>query len=132
MYAHVYFCHHERVVEMTFEAHLNSCFKHFLYFVLEFVAGGEFDTYLKAQGFLEERHVRFYVAQLVLIFEYLHGASTGGIVFRDLKPPNLILGIDGYLKLADFGFAKIVGAGITHTFLGTPECVQPERRSASH
>lgn len=62
----------------------------------------------------------------MLIFEYLHGASTGGIVFRDLKPPNLILGIDGYLKLSDFGFAKVVGSSLTYTFLGTPEYIAPE------
>merc|ERR1712146_541933 len=36
VYAHIYFCHYERVVELTFEAHLNSCFKHLMYFVLEF------------------------------------------------------------------------------------------------
>ena len=59
-----------------------------LYFVLEFVAGGEFDTHLKAQGFLFEGHVRFYCAQLVLIFEYLHSSSTGGIVFRKAAEPD--------------------------------------------
>jgi serine/threonine protein kinase len=108
--------HHPFVVGLATTFQDTKC----LYMVIEYIAGGAFDTYLTGEGFLNEDRTRFYLAQLVLIFEYMHGETTGKVIYRDLKPSNLILGIDGYLKLTDFGFAKVVGDGLTHTFLGTP------------
>jgi cGMP-dependent protein kinase 2 len=66
---------------------------------------------------LPEHVVKFYVAYLVLTFEYLHGQS---IIYRDLKPENVLVGADGYPKLADFGFAKILYRhSRTYTFSGS-------------
>eukprot|EP01084_Bolivina_argentea_P314843 545363_1 len=77
--------------------------KYFLYLVLELVSGGEFFTLLKRAGKLQLPHCAFYASQIVLVFQFLH---HNRIVYRDLKPENLLIGIDGYLRLTDFGFAK--------------------------
>lgn len=65
---------------------------------------------------------RFYAAQVCLMFEYLHSKN---IIYRDLKPENILIDKSGYLKLTDFGFAKIC-EGRTYTLCGTPEYLAPE------
>jgi serine/threonine protein kinase len=65
---------------------------------------------------------RFYGAHIVTIFEYLHGKA---MVYRDLKPENILIGQNGYIKLTDFGFAKLID-GKTYTLCGTPEYLAPE------
>ena len=66
--------------------------------------------------------IRFYGAQIASVFEYLHSKD---IVYRDLKPENIMIADDGYLKLIDYGFAKIVKKR-TYTICGTPEYIAPE------
>lgn len=73
---------------------------------------------------LPEAVARFYVASIVLALEYLHDHN---IVYRDLKPENVFIDQQGYPKLGDFGFAKVLDAGKrTYTFCGTPGYVAPE------
>lgn len=55
--------------------------------------------------------------------DYLHSRK---IIYRDLKPENLMIDKQGYIKLTDFGYAKKMRVGKTHTFAGTPEYVAPE------
>jgi serine/threonine protein kinase len=93
-----------------------------LYMVLEFVPGGELFTHLRKAGKFTNDQTRFYAAQIVMAIQCLH---TEGVVYRDLKPENLLLDDEGYLKIADFGFAKYV-EDRTWTLCGTPEYLAPE------
>jgi serine/threonine protein kinase len=93
-----------------------------LYMLLEYIIGGELFTHLRKAGKFTNDHTRFYAAQIVMALQYLHNDS---IVYRDLKPENLLLDLTGYLKITDFGFAKKV-EDRTWTLCGTPEYLAPE------
>ena len=67
--------------------------------------GGEFFTHLRARGRFTRKITRFYLAEVVLAIEYLHSRN---IVYRDLKPENLLMDSFGHLKVTDFGFAKVI------------------------
>lgn len=91
---------------------------------LEMVQGGELFHYLRENGRLSYPEAVFYASQVVLMLEYLHSKC---VVYRDLKPENLLIDFDGYLKLTDFGFAKMLPPGHkTYTLCGTPEYIAPE------
>lgn len=94
----------------------------YLYIVMEYVPGGELFTYLRTVQSVKSEEARFFASQVTMIFEYLHSKN---IVYRDLKPENLLIDGQGYLKLTDFGFAKIID-GRTYTLCGTPEYLAPE------
>ena len=73
---------------------------------------------------MDEDLARFYIASIVLALEYLHESN---IVYRDLKPENVFIDQAGYIKLGDFGFAKMLTESPkTYTFCGTPGYVAPE------
>ncbi|CAI2375797.1 unnamed protein product [Moneuplotes crassus] len=89
----------------------------YIYILMEFIQGGELSTWIKRLEYFSAEETRFYAGQVVLMFEYLHSKN---IIYRDLKPENLLVDQDGYLKLVDFGFAKVC-YDRTYTCCGSPE-----------
>ncbi|CAF1469659.1 unnamed protein product [Adineta steineri] len=114
----LYSLQHPNTVRYFFSFKDNS----FIYLSLEYISGGDLFTYLRHTGKFNEKHVKFYAAQIFLVFEYLHHFD---ILYRDLKPENILIAENGYLKVTDFGFAKHV-AGRTYTLCGTPDYLPPE------
>jgi len=94
-----------------------------LFFLLEPGLGGELFRILRKRSTFPEPTARFYAACVISAFEHMHSKD---IIFRDLKPENLLLDSEGYLKVTDFGFAKKIASGKTWTLCGTPEYLSPE------
>jgi serine/threonine protein kinase len=95
-----------------------------LYMMMEYVDGGELYRLIQKEGKLDMPLARFYAAQMVLCFEYLHSKN---FIYRDLKPENVLVHQSGYLKLSDFGFIKqLKNNERTYTICGTPEYLAPE------
>ncbi|KAI0386255.1 Pkinase-domain-containing protein [Hypomontagnella monticulosa] len=93
-----------------------------LYMVMDFVEGGELFSLLRKSGRFPNPVAKFYAAEVTLALEYLHSRN---IIYRDLKPENLLLDRHGHLKITDFGFAKRV-PDKTWTLCGTPDYLAPE------
>ena len=94
-----------------------------LFMVFDFFNGGELYSYVSRGRFTEQR-ARFYSGEIILAIEHLHEHN---IVYRDLKPENLLLDRDGHIKLCDFGLCKEDVTGDTiKTICGTPEYLAPE------
>jgi len=115
-------------VKHPFIVGMNMAFqsKDKLYFVLDYCAGGELFFHLGKLGKFPEHRARFYSAEIILAIHYVHSL---GIIYRDLKPENVLLDAKGHVRLTDFGLSK---EGISNSssgansFCGTPEYLAPE------
>jgi len=96
-----------------------------LYFVLDYVNGGELFYHLQRERVFLESRSRFYAAEIASALGYLHSLH---IVYRDLKPENILLDSQGHIVLTDFGLCKegLEPNDTTSTFCGTPEYLAPE------
>jgi len=113
-----------QMLDNQFLVNLRSTYKDEfrVYFLLEVCLGGELFTILRKMRSFDEPTARFYSGCVVEAFDYMHERD---IIYRDLKPENLVLTDNGYLKVTDFGFAKIV-PNKTFTLCGTPDYLAPE------
>eukprot|EP00177_Eucheuma_denticulatum_P004316 GFKZ01007838.1.p1 GENE.GFKZ01007838.1~~GFKZ01007838.1.p1 ORF type:complete len:854 (+),score=82.36 GFKZ01007838.1:970-3531(+) len=98
-----------------------------LYFATDFYDGGDVFSLLQSnRGRLNENHARRIIAEIVLALSWLHERN---IVYRDLKPENVVLDGDGHVRLADFGLAKVLKSEydyLTQTICGTTAYAAPE------
>ncbi|KAL8426234.1 hypothetical protein Efla_005465 [Eimeria flavescens] len=96
-----------------------------LYFVLEYCPGGELFFHLQRERKFTESRARFYAAELLLALEHLHRHN---VIYRDLKPENVLLDAEGHVRLTDFGLSKsgIADNNSARSICGTPEYIAPE------
>eukprot|EP00027_Filamoeba_sp_ATCC50430_P017565 CAMPEP_0168566486 /NCGR_PEP_ID=MMETSP0413-20121227/14443_1 /TAXON_ID=136452 /ORGANISM="Filamoeba nolandi, Strain NC-AS-23-1" /LENGTH=426 /DNA_ID=CAMNT_0008598505 /DNA_START=272 /DNA_END=1550 /DNA_ORIENTATION=+ len=96
-----------------------------LYFVMDYISGGDMAYHLERKGRFNEKEVRFFAAELVLAIEHLHSC---GVIYRDLKLENILLDKDGHICLTDFGLSKELESisATTKTVCGTPTYLAPE------
>ncbi|KAH0787546.1 AGC family protein kinase [Histomonas meleagridis] len=97
-----------------------------IFIVLDYVPGGELFERLRKENCFSERRTKFYVTEVILGLEHLH---KNGVIYRDIKPENILIDEDGHIKITDFGFAKPnmkTFTDTTTTFCGTPIYLAPE------
>ena len=94
----------------------------YIYFGFEFIPGGDLFNSLKVENRFSLDKVQFYSGQIIFVLDYLHSKK---IIYRNLKPENVLINKNGYIKLFDFELAKII-EDRTFTMCGTPGYLAPE------
>ena len=94
-----------------------------LYLVMDLLTGGDLRYQLAKRKKFSERETKFFIANMLLALEYIHSKN---IIHRDIKPENLVLEKNGYLRITDFGVAKINEKDNSSETSGTPGYMAPE------
>lgn len=109
--------------KFTTKAHYVFEDQHFVYMASQVATYGDLCNAWKYYEYVTEEQTRFVMAQCVLALEYLHCAE---VIHRDIKPNNILMYDDGYVKLTDFGLSIQLKKGRAATFAGTPGFLAPE------
>lgn len=115
-------------VQSNFLVHLCYAFQsdERLYMIMDYMGGGELFYYLHQKGTFKEPEIRFYAAEIYIGLTDLHKKN---IIYRDLKPQNILLDDEGHIKITDFGLSKMVSASSNdraYTMCGTLDYLAPE------
>jgi len=96
-----------------------------IYFILDFINGGELYTHMVEEVKFQERKTKFYAWEIAIALKALHDE---GIIYRDLKPNNILIDSSGHIKLIDFGLSKFIEGTEegTKSVVGTPNYIAPE------
>ena len=94
-----------------------------MFVLLEYASGGGLQKNLRINRCFSQYKSTFAIAQIYSAISHLHSRK---ILYRDIKPENIVIDERGYLKLVDFGLSKVIGSGRTSTICGTPDYFAPE------
>jgi len=96
-----------------------------LFLAMDYCSGGDLSHHLDNHNYFPEEVARFLIAEVILAIEYIHSQD---IIYRDLKPNNILMDSNGHIKITDFGLAKegMIGMNSTDTFWGSPAYLAPE------
>lgn len=125
--------HHQLKREIEIQSHLRHrnilrLFGYFydetrVYLILEFATKGELYTHLRSAGRFEEKQAAIYLSQMIEALRYCHERN---VIHRDIKPENILLGANGDIKIADFGWSVHAPSSRRDTMCGTLDYLAPE------
>lgn len=97
----------------------------FVFIINEYIKGKTLSKIIKEASYFNKTQTQFYIGSLLVVIEYLH---SNNFIHRDIKPDNIMINSNGYIKLIDFGTVKETSSrnGTTHTIIGTPHYMAPE------